>query len=130
MKRWYKTTDDCALSTSQLNLESIIAERATLYCHVPNPGENISISVEPFPLYESVPTEDEIKWTLQKIRSNRSGGPYWMRAEHLRKWLWDTQKAEEAVAAAYNKSEDTEANEVGMATGADVDTEEKDPLDL
>ena len=37
-------------------------------------GENIPISIKPFPVDESVPEEEEIKWVVKRLRNNPSGG--------------------------------------------------------
>ena len=50
------------------------------------------VSVGPFPLDESVPTEGDIKWEVRSMRDNRSGGLSRIRAEHLQQWLWEAQK--------------------------------------
>ena len=39
-----------------------MAERVELYSYVPPPGENIPVSIDPFPVDDSVPMEDEIEW--------------------------------------------------------------------
>ena len=53
-----------------VNLERITAERMDLYRQVPPSGENIFVSIEPFQVGDSVPTEDEIEWLVRKIRNN------------------------------------------------------------
>ena len=63
-------------------------------------GDHISIYVKPFPVEDSVPMVDEIEWMVRRLRSNCSGGISRMRAEHLRKWLGEDRKEEEAVVAA------------------------------
>ena len=64
-----------------------MAERTALYSQVPSPGENIPVTVEPEEIDNSVPTEDEIAEAVTKLWRNRSGGPSWIRAEHLKGWL-------------------------------------------
>ena len=65
-----------------------------LYRYVLPPGKNIPTSVHPFPVEDSVPTEDEIKWAVKRLCNNRSGGASRMQAEHLRRWLATAQKVE------------------------------------
>ena len=60
MKRWYRDAINRALRPSQVTLKRITAERVDLYHHVPPLGKNIPVSVDPLPVEESVPTEDEI----------------------------------------------------------------------
>ena len=59
-KGWYRSAVDCAPPPARVTLEWITAERMDLYHHVPPPGENIPVSVEPFQVEYSVPTKDEI----------------------------------------------------------------------
>ena len=48
-----------------------------------------------------MPEEGEVEWEVNRLRSNRSGGPLGMREEHIKGWL----------AAA--RREDKEGNEAG-----------------
>ena len=52
-----------------------MAERVALYHQVQPLGENAPLSFEPFPVEESVPTEEDIEWAVRRMRNNRSGGP-------------------------------------------------------
>ena len=52
--------------------------------HVQPPGDNIPISIEYFLEDYLVPTQDDIESTVGRIRSNCSGGPSGMRADHLK----------------------------------------------
>ena len=58
-----------------------------LYRHVPPPGDNIPVSIEPLPVEDLVVTEDEIKWAVKQLQNHRSRGPSGMRAEKLKGWL-------------------------------------------
>ena len=93
MKGWYKIMAGRAVPPAQLTLDRITAERVALHHHIPPPGENIPVSVDPFPLDELVPMEDNIEWAVRRIRDNRSGGPSIIRVEHLQQWLWEAQKS-------------------------------------
>ena len=62
LKGWYWAAVDCALPPAWVTLEQITAERVELYSYVPPPGENIPVSIDPFPVDDSVPMEDEIEW--------------------------------------------------------------------
>ena len=64
-------------------LERITAERVDLYSYMPSPGANIPVTVRPVPVYDLVPTEDEIEEAVKNLQRNRSGGPSGMQAEHL-----------------------------------------------
>ena len=64
----------------------LILERAL------TPGEKIPVVVDPLQINSKVLEDADIELDTKKIRSNRSGGPSGMRAEHLRCWLagaWD-----------------------------------------
>ena len=56
IKDWYKAAADHAPPPAWVTLERITAEWVELYSYVPPPGTNIPISVEPFPVDDSVPT--------------------------------------------------------------------------
>ena len=56
IKGWYKAAANHVLPPAQVTLERITTERVELYSYVPPPGKNIPISVQPFPVYELVPT--------------------------------------------------------------------------
>ena len=93
IKWWYKAAVDRALSPAWVTLERITAEQVELYSYVPPPDTNISISVEPFPVDDSVPTEDEIEWEVKLLLNRLSRGPLGMRAKHLKRWLAEVRKA-------------------------------------
>ena len=60
IKECYKASVDCSPPPVRVTHEWITAERVELYSYVPPLGTNIPISVQPFPVDDSVPTEDEI----------------------------------------------------------------------
>ena len=97
IKGWYKAAVDRAPPPTRVTLERITAERVELYIYVPPPGTNIPISVQPFPVDNSVPTEGKIEWVVTQLRNHHSGGPSGMRAEHLKRWLAAVQKSEKDV---------------------------------
>ena len=87
-----------------------------LYSYVPPPVANIPISVEPFPVDNLVPTEDDIKWAVKLLRNHRSRGPSGMRTKHLRRWLVAASKAGKEDPAA--EEETTEGKESTEPTEA------------
>ena len=91
---------DRAPPPAWVTLEKITAEQVDLYSYVLPPGENIPVSVEPFPVDESVPTEDNIEWAVTQLHNHRSGGTSGMRAEHLKVWIAAARKKEREEAAA------------------------------
>ena len=65
---------DRAPPPARFTLEWITAERVDLYSYVPPPGDNIPVSIDPFPVEDSVPTEDEIEWAVKQLHNHCSGG--------------------------------------------------------
>ena len=74
IKGWYKAATDRAPPPARVTLNRIAEERVELYSHVPLLGTNILISVQPFPVDDSVPTEYEIEWAVTQLHNHRSGG--------------------------------------------------------
>ena len=68
-----------------------------LYSHIPPLGKNIPISVQLFPVDNSVPTEEEIDWAETQLRNHCYVGPTGMREEHLKRWLVKKRKSEKNV---------------------------------
>ena len=92
-----------------------------LYSYVPPPGENIPISVEPLPVDNSVPTEDEIKWAVKCLRNHRSRRPYGMRSEHLKRWLAVARnQAKEKVAVGEETMEGNNRGVYGAYVGVQL----------
>ena len=73
-------------------------------CTPPPRGETIPVSVPPYPIDNSVPTEEAVEWEVRRLWGHRSGGPYQMRAEHLREWLRE-HRSEEAAKVKANEAE-------------------------
>ena len=70
IKGWYKATVDRAPPPAWVTLDRITAERVKLYSYVPPPGTNIHIYVQPLPVDDSVPTEDEIDWAMARLHNH------------------------------------------------------------
>ena len=94
IKGWYKAAVDCAPLPAWVTLKQITVERVELYSHVPPPGTNIPIYMQPFPVDDSVPTEDEIEWEVTLLHKHRSRGTSGMREEQLKMWLATARNAE------------------------------------
>ena len=92
MKGCYWAAVDCAPLPAQITLERITEERVDLYRYMPPPGDNTPISVDPFPVYDLVPTEYEIEWVVAQLQKHRSGGGSGMREEHQKGWLEEARK--------------------------------------
>ena len=87
IKGLYWSAVDRSPPPAWVTLKQITAERVDIYSYVPPQGENIPISVEPFPVDNSVPTEDEIEWAVKRLRNHHSRGPSGMQANHLKMWM-------------------------------------------
>ena len=110
----------CAFLPARLTIERITEERVPMHHHIPPPGENTPISVDTFPLDELVPMEDDIKWEVRRMRDNLSSSPSGIRAENLQQWLWEAQKANEAILLVKGSGLTTE---VDMRTFKEANTE-------
>ena len=110
MKGWYQAAAKRGPPPARATLERITAERTDLYSHIPSPGENIPVTVEPAEIDDLVPTEDEIAAAVKKLRRNWLGGPLRIRAEHLKGGLAAANRA--GVAEEKGKKK-TEAEEEG-----------------
>ena len=125
IKGWYKAAVDHAPPPTQVTLKQIMAERVELYSYVPPPGNNIPISIQPFPVEDSVPTEDEIKWAVTRLRNHRYGGPSGMRAEHLNRWLATARKSEKEKETA-KKEEATTSEKAGRTETGEISAAQKE----
>ena len=103
MRGWYREEVDHALPPAQITLKRITVDHKKLYCAVPPSGETIPTSVPPSKIEDSVPTEEEVKWAVQRLWGHWLGGPSRMRAENLQEWMWEHREAE-AAAEAETKS--------------------------
>ena len=100
IKGWYQAAVDRDPPPAWVTLKQITSERVELYSYVPPPGANIPISVEPFPVDDSVPTEDKIDWTVKQLQNHCSGGTAGIQAEHLKGWLTAARTKEKEEAEA------------------------------
>ena len=90
-----------------------MTEQVDLYRYMPSPGENILVTVRPVQVDDLVPTENEIKEAVKKLRRNRSVGPLWMRSKHLKGRL-AASKREKREAAEKGEGK-TDGEEGGPA---------------
>ena len=74
IKGWYKAAVDHALPPARVTLDRVTVDRVELYNYVPPQGKNIPISIQPFPVDDSISTEDEIEWVVTRLRNHRSRG--------------------------------------------------------
>ena len=71
MKGWHKAAVNRAPPPARATLERITAERVELYSHVPTPGDNIPVTVNPSDVDDSLPAEDKIEEAVKKLRRNQ-----------------------------------------------------------
>ena len=67
LKGWYWSAVYCAPPPAWVALERIAEERVDLYSYMPPPGDNIPVPVEPFPVDDLVPTDDNIEWVVKLL---------------------------------------------------------------
>ena len=87
-------SNDSPPPPARFAIASITAERVDIYQRVPPLGRSIPVSLDPFPVNESVPKEEVVARSVRNLRLNRSGGPSVMQAEHLQYWQRDTMRDE------------------------------------
>ena len=87
IKGWYWAAVERVPPPNRVTLDRITEEQVGLYRYVLPPGDNIPVSVDPLPVENPAPTEDEIEWAVKLIRNHCSGGTSGMRAEHIKGWL-------------------------------------------
>ena len=66
---WYQAAVNHAPPPPWVTFKRITSERVDLYSYVPPLQANIPIPVEPFPVDNSVPTEDKIEWAVKRLQS-------------------------------------------------------------
>ena len=94
MRGWYREVVDHDPPPARVTFKWIMMERVELYHALPPPpppGDSIPTSVTPDHVDDSVSTEEEVKWAVQRLRGHRLGGTYRMRAKYLREWLREHQ---------------------------------------
>ena len=80
-------------------IQLLMGKSLSLQLHS-TPGKNFPISVEPFPVDDSVFTWDDIEWAVKRMKNHCSGRPSWMRAKHLNGWLAAAKRKEREEAAS------------------------------
>ena len=85
-----------------------------IYSYIPPLGTNIPISLEPFPVDDSVPTEDEIEWAVKRLRNHRSRGLSGMRSEYLKRWLAAARKVSKDKTTARAETTEYKETTAGM----------------
>ena len=77
-----------------VNIARITEERVDLYWRSPTPPRrSIPVELDPFPIDDSVPEDEEVSGAVRQLLLNRAGGPYGMKSEYIWDWLRaDTQE--------------------------------------
>ena len=67
MRGWYRDASDRPPPPLRISMETLTAERAELYAHVPPPWRPIPIEVAPFPIYDNIPGENDISKVVLRL---------------------------------------------------------------
>jgi hypothetical protein len=78
-----------------LTMTRLTEERTTLYARVPTPGGCFPIVVNPFLVWDELPTDSRIWDGVQRLRNGRAAGAGGMHTEHLKEWLLGVVEEEE-----------------------------------
>ena len=71
---------------AKLVIATMTAEQVDLYRQVPPPGHPIPAGMQPFPMDDSIPEDENIAWAVRRLFRNRPGGLSGLRAVHLHQW--------------------------------------------
>ena len=108
MKGWYKYAVDHEPPRTWVILDWITAKHFTLNHQMQLSGENIPLSVKPFPVEDLLPTEDDIKWEVWRKSNNSYGGLSGMMEEHLKRWLKESTEVESVEESATKTTKEPE----------------------
>jgi hypothetical protein len=86
LKRWYHKATGRPLKPTREDLDKVSDDFEHLFSHRPPPGEDLPIHVEPFPIPDTIPDEDEIGGAIMRLKNGKSPGATGMRAEDLKRW--------------------------------------------
>ena len=103
MQWWYRYADNRPPPLARVSLETLTAERAELYAHIPPPGRPITIEVSPFPVDENILGEEDIAEAVLRMRLNYARGLSVIRAKHLRMWLCTETREEDLDPGNWEK---------------------------
>jgi hypothetical protein len=95
LKRWYPSATDQPPKPCHLTMNRLTEERTALYARVPTPGGRFPIVVNPFLVWDKLPTDSKIRDSVRRLRNGRAAGAGGMRAEHLKEWLLGMVEEEE-----------------------------------
>jgi hypothetical protein len=89
LKGWYATVEDRAPTANHDMLVRQTEERFTLYSHVPPPGGQLPINVQPFDIYNNILSNSEIREVVRELRNRQAAGAMGLQAKHIKVWLQD-----------------------------------------
>ena len=86
LKRWYRHATAHQPKPSREDLIRVTDSFRQLYTAQPPTAPPIPIHVQPFPVEDGLPTDDEIGAAIKRLRNGRAPGPSKMKAETLKDW--------------------------------------------
>jgi hypothetical protein len=95
LKGWYHSATNQPPKPCHLMMTRLTEERAALYARVPTPGGHFPIVVNPFLVWDKLPTDSKIRDGVRRLRNGRAAGAGEMRAEQLKEWLLGMVEEEE-----------------------------------
>ena len=98
LKGWYRKAGKASAPPCFLTMERQTVEREELYGKVTPPGGPIPINVDPQPINDDAPPDDEIRGIVQQMPNGRAGGNSFMRAEDMKEWLRGMKEEEDPEA--------------------------------
>ena len=109
LKRWYRHHGDRPQKPTREDLRVTTQNFSQLFkAETPSPpGDPIPVHVQPVPVDDTIPTSEEIKATISRLRNNRATGPSRMKAETLKDWRKQAFPEEYAMEGADIPEPDT-----------------------
>jgi hypothetical protein len=83
---WYRGVTNKPPKPTHRDEESVRREYETLFTRADPEGEPIPIHIEPTPINDEPPNENEVVKALKRLRLGKSPGASGIRAEDLRRW--------------------------------------------
>jgi hypothetical protein len=87
LKGWYRSATNQPPKPCHLTMTRLTEERTALYARVPFLGGHFPIVVNPFLIWDKLPTDSKMRDGVQRLWNGRAAGAGGMRAEHLKEWL-------------------------------------------
>ena len=87
LQRWYRHNGDRPPKPTRQDLQTTTNEFADLYAITTPPGDPIPVHVQPQPIPDTVPTEDEILDAVKRLHNGKTPGPSRLQGEQIKKWV-------------------------------------------